>query len=184
MCPPCNPHASQTKRKMLLRSLVDQRLLGIRVSTFFRIPTPLGIFAKPSRKRTENLTQALPAEGCMTHAMQVPSNRTECDKNSSDPRHLRPPQQTFLGIQDLRLAAAAVSSLSQGIPTWYKIVRTGARRREMALKQNQAFALCQSLWPFARVRVIVITTKHVGPRAGRKGTRQEWRKASSQDAAR
>ena len=29
----------------------------------------------------------------------------------------------------------------------------------MALKQNQAFALCQSLWPFARVRVIVITTK-------------------------
>ena len=28
----------------------------------------------------------------------------------------------------------------------------------MALKQNQAFALCQSLWPFARVRVIVITT--------------------------
>ena len=54
----------------------------------------------------------------------------------------------------------------------------------MALKQNQAFALWFLLWPFARVRVIVITTKHVGPGAGRKGTRQEWRKAPSQDAAR
>ena len=28
----------------------------------------------------------------------------------------------------------------------------------MALKQNQAFALCQSLWPFARVRVIIVST--------------------------
>ena len=40
----------------------------------------------------------------------------------------------------------------------------------MALKQNQAFALCQSLWPlgFARVRVIVIT-KMSGLGQGGKG---------------
>ena len=39
----------------------------------------------------------------------------------------------------------------------------------MALKQNQAFALCQSLWPFARVRVIVITTSMSGLGQGGKG---------------
>ena len=39
----------------------------------------------------------------------------------------------------------------------------------MALKQNQAFALWFLLWPFARVRVIVITTSMSGLGQGGKG---------------
>ena len=172
MCPPCNLHASQTKQIRRCYCAVwlinDCSESAPTVSTFFRIPTPHGIFAKPSEQRTGNLTLALSAEACIPVAMQAPSNRTECDKNSSDPRHLRPRPTNFCLVFGLRRSSRPAGR--------YKIVRTSLRRREIALRQNQSFA--------GRVRVDVITTKHVGPRAGRKGTRQGRRKAPSQDAAR
>ena len=42
----------------------------------------------------------------------------------------------------------------------------------MALKQNQAFALCQSLWPFARVRVIVMSLGQGGQGLGKGGAKR------------